>query len=116
MAVAVVGAGTPVLFGVYTPPTSATTAATVAEQIGGLGVPAPVSPYDAAAPGALGRSTCPQSLAAVPRAPLKFGYDVSTACVLSLNRAQFQQVLFTRPIWALFQPDLGPVLAPIWPF
>ena len=82
--------GTPVLYGVYQPAVAFGKKGTVLEQIGGLTVPAPLVSFDSARIGQFGHSICPQSATASAQTPLKFGYDVSTGCVLSVNRAQFE--------------------------
>lgn len=82
--------GTPVLYGVYQPSAALDKKGTVLEQVGGFTVPAPLVSFDTAGAGQFGRSICPKSSSTLPQTPLKFGYDMSTGCVLSLNRAQFE--------------------------
>ena len=73
----------PVLYGI---PNS--TAGTVNEVVGGLAVPSPIVQFDANFPSTFGKGLCPQAGELVGSTGLRFGYDVSTGCVLSLNRSQ----------------------------
>ena len=89
--------GSNVLFGVFTATTTTTTSSTtttntINEVIGGFSVPAPWTNYDTNNPTNFGKSLCPQVTDTVATTSLNFGYDVSTGCVLRLNRKQFQQL------------------------
>ena len=81
--------GKPVLFGLLS-------SSKISETIAGLSVPSPLTAYTSISsvgfvnPLTGGSGTCPTTTSSIVYTPLKFGYDMTTGCALSLTRAQLR--------------------------
>jgi hypothetical protein len=75
--------GKPVLYGHLV---GGSTYDTINEEIDGLQIPSPINDYISTDSASFGRAKCTTSSQMVGTSPVKFGYDVSTGCVMHLTR------------------------------
>ena len=88
--------GRPVLFGsgFYNSSVSSTTPEYILEYVNGLAISTPFLAYDMNDPASFGLSMCPSlsQLNEMTKHYIKFGYDITTGCVLNLNRSQLNDI------------------------
>ena len=81
--------GKPVLFGLLS-------SSKISETIAGLSVPSSLTAYTSISSTSVvnplkgGSGACPTTTASIVYTPLKFGYDMTTGCALSLTRAELK--------------------------